>query len=272
MFVFGSKDELYFFLTRFSKRYGLRYLQKHYDFMDKYLPLGHIERHGLEIRQLSTISQHESGVNQIVKLNNKQVVTISDDCSMKQWKTASTGTVGEKVSDNDMRVEHQTTTETTTCMCVTGRAMELIVTGCHSGNLNFHRSAEIKDSKCLYHAHSNLIRVLISLSGVNNEYFLSADVCGTVKVWPTDIYQRLDKKRKDQNQLSQQYYNNQYQSMQQIHNNHNNELIGYLPPPRSSPALQSQMLEDLALNGNSPQAQPGPHGSPGGNPAMQQSI
>ena len=32
-------------------------------------------------------------------------------------------------------------------------------------------------------AHNNLIRVLTSLSSLNDRYFVSADVCGFIKVW-----------------------------------------------------------------------------------------
>mmetsp|Transcript_23938 Transcript_23938/g.36646 ORF Transcript_23938/g.36646 Transcript_23938/m.36646 type:complete len:257 (+) Transcript_23938:463-1233(+) len=197
MFLVSSKDELYYLLTRINKRNGLYFLQKHFDFIDKYLPLEHIERFGVDFRQLTTISQHESGVNQIVKLSNKSLVTISDDCSMKVWRTASTGTIGDKVSDNDIKIEHQINTETTTCLCATGPKSEVLVTGCHSGNINIHKSGDIKDIKTISHAHQNLIRVLISLETLNNEYFLSADVCGTIMLWPSNIYQRLEKKRKD---------------------------------------------------------------------------
>jgi len=106
MYLYGSKDELYHFLIRINKRNGLYLLQKYYYFIDKYLPLDHIERLGIDFRLLTTISQHESGVNQIIKLTNKTLVTISDDCSMKVWRTASTGTIGDRVPDNDMKVEN----------------------------------------------------------------------------------------------------------------------------------------------------------------------
>ena len=94
MFLFTSKDEVYYFLIRLSKRWGLELLQEHFSFIDRFLPLPHIERHGIELRQLTTINQHESGVNQVAKISDKQLVTISDDCSLKLWKTTSTGTVG----------------------------------------------------------------------------------------------------------------------------------------------------------------------------------
>ena len=32
-------------------------------------------------------------------------------------------------------------------------------------------------------AHYNLIRVIVSLQGLKNKYFVTADVCGIIKVW-----------------------------------------------------------------------------------------
>ena len=36
-------------------------------------------------------------------------------------------------------------------------------------------------------AHSNLIRVLASLSTLRNKFFVSADVCGFIKVWAAQM-------------------------------------------------------------------------------------
>ncbi len=36
-------------------------------------------------------------------------------------------------------------------------------------------------------AHNNLIRVLTSLSTLNDRFFISADVCGFVKVWQSAL-------------------------------------------------------------------------------------
>jgi folate-binding Fe-S cluster repair protein YgfZ len=41
MFTFTSKDELYYFLARVSKQYGIKYLQKYYNVIDKFLPIPH---------------------------------------------------------------------------------------------------------------------------------------------------------------------------------------------------------------------------------------
>lgn len=34
-------------------------------------------------------------------------------------------------------------------------------------------------------AHNNLMRVIVSLERLNHKYFVTADVCGIVKVWPS---------------------------------------------------------------------------------------
>jgi WD40 repeat protein len=83
-------------------------------------------------------------------------------------------------------------------MCITGPEERLVVTGCHSGNLTFHKENDIKDTKTLQQAHSNLIRVLLSLSSLDHRYFLSADVSGTIKVWKSAfLYSRVEKKKRE---------------------------------------------------------------------------
>ena len=43
MFVFQSKDELYYFLVRLGKKHGLSYLRNYYTAIDKYLPIANNE-------------------------------------------------------------------------------------------------------------------------------------------------------------------------------------------------------------------------------------
>ncbi len=164
MYVVESKDELYYFFVRIGKKYGLWYLRNHYTDIDKYLPIFHNEQNGISLKLISTITQHESGVNQILKLTNTNLVTISDDCSLKLWRTASTGTVGDQVSDNDIKVTQQVSTETTTCVVNTGQKKELLVTGCHSGNIHIQKIENMNDIKTVQNAHQNLIRALVSLT------------------------------------------------------------------------------------------------------------
>lgn len=43
MYLFNTKDQLYFFLARLSKQQGIRILQQHYNLIDQYLPMRHNE-------------------------------------------------------------------------------------------------------------------------------------------------------------------------------------------------------------------------------------
>lgn len=63
----------------------------------------------------------------MLKLNNKELVTASDDCFMKFWNSSN------------MKVEASLPTETITCIALTGgnnsKTKDVLVAGCHSGNL-----------------------------------------------------------------------------------------------------------------------------------------
>jgi len=43
LYLFSTKDSLYFFLVRLNKNVGIAMLQKHYSIIDKYLPFRHNE-------------------------------------------------------------------------------------------------------------------------------------------------------------------------------------------------------------------------------------
>ena len=55
MGAYESKDELFYFLVRISKKNGLHFLQKYYDVIDKYLPMSHHEKYGFNIKITSVI-------------------------------------------------------------------------------------------------------------------------------------------------------------------------------------------------------------------------
>lgn len=38
---------------------------------------------------MQTIEEHNSGVNQMLKISNKDLVTVSDDCTVKFWAAQS---------------------------------------------------------------------------------------------------------------------------------------------------------------------------------------
>lgn len=72
---------------------------------------------------MKTIEEHSSGVNQMLKLNSKEILTASDDCTLKFWSTFN------------YKVDYELCSETITCVAITGQKKEIIVAGCHSGNL-----------------------------------------------------------------------------------------------------------------------------------------
>lgn len=83
-----------------------------------------------------------------------------------------------------MRVESSLATETVTCIAVTGhKNKDMLVAGCHSGNLILINTTQKLKKEQVPSAHYNLIRVIVSLEAVKNKYFVTADVCGIVKCW-----------------------------------------------------------------------------------------
>ena len=106
-------------------------------------------------------------------------MTVSDDCTLKFWNSTA------------LKVEETHNTETITCIDATGPLRYLIVAGCHSGNFLIFKSKILGGKKVekekLDNAHSNLIRVILSLSSLRDKYFLSADVSGFIKVWYADM-------------------------------------------------------------------------------------
>ena len=73
-------------------------------------------------------------------------------------------------------------------ICATGGTkQDLIIAGCHSGNFMTLKPVNKSKKENVPQAHQNLIRVLISLSTLKHKYFVSADVCGYVKLWTSNI-------------------------------------------------------------------------------------
>ena len=56
MYIFPSKDEMYFFLVRISKEYGLSYLHKYYEVIDKYMPIPHNEKNAIDFKLITSIN------------------------------------------------------------------------------------------------------------------------------------------------------------------------------------------------------------------------
>lgn len=106
-----------------------------------------------------------------MRLNEKELVTVSDDCTVKFW------------SSSTLKIENQIMTETITCISVTGPSKQILVAGCHSGNLLMINIAQKNKVNQINNAHYNLIRVITTLEALKNKYFVTGDVCGIVKVW-----------------------------------------------------------------------------------------
>jgi len=111
----------------------------------------------------------------MLKINEKEIVTVSDDCTLKFWNAFH------------LKVDFTVSTETITCICATGPKHELLVAGCHSGNFITIKTKERSKKETFVSAHQNLVRVLINLESLKSRYFCSADVCGFVKVWQSGI-------------------------------------------------------------------------------------
>lgn len=78
----------------------------------------------IKLTYSKSIDDHSSGINQMIKLPSKELVTVSDDCSLKFWNSSS------------LKVEATLVIETITCITVTGSGKnDILAAGCHSGNL-----------------------------------------------------------------------------------------------------------------------------------------
>jgi len=124
MTYYGFKDEIYEALINMSRK-TLFFLKKNHKKLEMNPSLRHANER-IRFLPVKSIEEHSSGVNQLLKINNKELVTASDDCYMKFWQSPS------------MRVEGSLATETITCIALTGgntKQKDILVAGCHSGNL-----------------------------------------------------------------------------------------------------------------------------------------
>jgi hypothetical protein len=79
---FGVRDQVYDTLTQLS-RSSLCFLRKNRDMMEDKISSHASEK--ARLIQVKSIEEHQSGVNQIIKLSNKEIITASDDCYIKYW-------------------------------------------------------------------------------------------------------------------------------------------------------------------------------------------
>jgi hypothetical protein len=114
----------------------------------------------------------------------------------------STGLSKNSASQTSLKADVSIPTETITCLATSGsyissgsQKQEYLIAGCHSGNLLIINNASIKPGvshaqvkkETINNAHYNLIRVIVSLEALKNKFFVSADVCGIVKVWNSSL-------------------------------------------------------------------------------------
>ena len=84
--MYGSKDQIYNLLPRLSK--------KSLEFMRHIQPIIEDEKNRItnennqtRFHVVKSIEEHTSGINQMLKLNEKELVTASDDCYLKFWNS-----------------------------------------------------------------------------------------------------------------------------------------------------------------------------------------
>ena len=156
-------------LTQLNKS-SLFFLRKNYKKIDDMPKIKHSNER-IKLMGNGTIEEHHSGINQMLRVNKKDIVTVSDDCSLKFW------------SASNFKSEATIQTETITCIACTGPKKDLLVAGCHSGNLITVSVPSRTKREQIQSAHYNLIRVIVTLEALKNKYFVTADVCGILKVW-----------------------------------------------------------------------------------------
>lgn len=158
---------------------SLHFLRKNYQKIESETSLKHANEK-IKFIQVKSMEEHNSGVNQMLKINSKELVTASDDCTLKFW------------TSNNLKIESQIMTETITCIATTGpNKKEILVAGCHSGNLILINTSTKSKKDQVKNAHYNLIRVITTLENLKNKFFVTADVCGVVKVW-TSSYKPVE--------------------------------------------------------------------------------
>lgn len=159
-------------------RKSLYFMKKNYKRIENHPKLKQANEK-IKFNYTKSIEEHSSGVNQLIKISDKELATASDDCFLKFW------------TSHNMKVEGSIPTETITCIAVTGgsnpKQKDILIAGCHSGNLLIVNVNQKNKKEQINNAHYNLIRVIVTLEALKNKYFVTADVCGIVKVWTSQF-------------------------------------------------------------------------------------
>lgn len=83
------RDKVYDTISLMSKD-SLQFMRRNHDKMERKLPSMANER--IRLAFVKSVEDHQSGVNQIIKLSQKEVVTASDDCTLKVWSIVTPST------------------------------------------------------------------------------------------------------------------------------------------------------------------------------------
>jgi hypothetical protein len=83
MTYYGFKEDIYDTLINMSRK-TLFFLKKNYKNIENQASLKHANER-IRFLPVKSIEEHSSGVNQLLKINNRELVTASDDCYMKFW-------------------------------------------------------------------------------------------------------------------------------------------------------------------------------------------
>ena len=170
---FGSKDILYSVLSVLSRQ-SLQFVRSSFPLMERAkFNLKHANER-IMMTQVKSIEEHTSGINQMIQICADLLVSVSDDCTVKFWNSTH------------MKVDEKINTETITCCAISGLRQDLLISGCHSGNLMIINVNNTEKKETIEGAHDNLLRVVCSLATLKHRYFLTADVCGYIKAWSTN--------------------------------------------------------------------------------------
>jgi endonuclease YncB( thermonuclease family) len=84
---FSTKDSIYTHVPLLSRK-SLNFIRKAYPRIednDTFRVQHANER--IKFQSVKSIEEHNSGINQMIKLGERELVTVSDDCTLKFWNS-----------------------------------------------------------------------------------------------------------------------------------------------------------------------------------------